>query len=246
MSGPTLSDGSRIGWFGKLPCVGDFAHRRLPYPLIEALDGWLQHGIAHMRATDPQNWRDAYQNSPTWNCAIPAAITRSGMTLVGLLAPSRDRVGREFPLCAGVALPPEASTALLLAESHDWLMALGRIVTAALARPTTVDAFDAAVQSIQMPAPALHADTPGGGSDILSILEPGSSADVPTVPLLLAHALPWPELPRQFDPIGTTSYWWTNTSGGTPLRGFTTDAALDPSLMSTLMRPQLGMSRGRA
>ena len=72
-----------------------------------------------------------------------------------------------------------------------------------------------------------------------------SGLDVPTVPMPLAHALPWPELPLQFDPAGTTSYWWTNTGNGGPLRGFTSDAGLSPSLLLTLMRQPGGTGAPR-
>jgi len=83
-----------------------------------------------------------------------------------------------------------------------------------------------------------------GIGDILSMLNmDDASADVPTIPMPLAHSLPWPDLPRIFDQRGFTSYWWTNTGAGGPLRGFTTDVGLAPSLMLTLMRPQFGGAR---
>lgn len=237
MPGSTVSEAPSIGWFGKLPCAGDFAYRRLPYPLMGALDNWLQQGLGQLRATHPAAWRGIYLASPMWNCAVPASMTPGRTTLVGLLAPSRDRVGREFPLCAGIALPEGMSPAPLLSASDDWLLTLGRVVTMALTRPTTVDAFDTAIQAIRTPDFAPKGSVAGGADDILACLNEGS-ADVRTVPLPLAHALPWPELPREFDSAGPTSYWWTNTSTGGPLRGFTTDAGFAPSLMLTLMRPQ--------
>jgi hypothetical protein len=120
---------------------------------------------------------------------------------------------------------------------------LGRIVAQAKARPSTVDAFDAAVASIPLPQ-AGRPPGAGGLGDILSILNvDDASEDVPTIPMPLAHSLPWPDLPRIFDDQGATSYWWTNTGAGGPLRGFTTDVGLAPSLMLTLMRPQFGARR---
>lgn len=229
------------GWFGKLPCVGDFAHRRLPYPLIERLDAWLQQGMSQLRGSYPADWRAIYDAAPTWNCAIPAAVTQGGQTLVGLIAPSRDRVGREFPLCAGVALPEGTSPAPLLAAAHEWLTTLGRIVVQAQRRPTSVDAFDAALQALAMPALTAGGGD-DGGHDILAVLN-DSSTDVPTIPMPLAHALPWPDLPRLFDQDATTTYWWTNTGTGAPLRGFSTEAGLAPSILVTLMRPQFGVPR---
>lgn len=223
-----------IGWFGKLPCAGDFVHRRLPHALIESVDNWVRQGLAQLRASHPNDWQQIFRTAPMWNCAIPAGVARSGMTLVGLLAPSHDRVGREFPLCAGVALDAGASPTALLSSAHEWLPALGRIVLYAQARPTTVDAFDAAVQSVPLPA----SPQSDGDGDILSIL---NDDDVATVPMAtVAHALPWPGLALQFDPAGGTSYWWTNSSGGAPPRGFTTDSGLAPALLLTLMRTRAG------
>jgi type VI secretion system protein ImpM len=196
-----------------------------------------------LRTSDPQ-WRGAYEVAPIWNCAVPAPVTRSGCTLIGLLAPSHDRVGRDYPLCAGVALPPHVSAALLLDGAHEWLQALGRAVGQARTNPTSIEAFDDAVLAIPLPAAVGNGLSGGGGDDILSILN-DSGLDVPTVPMPLAHALPWPDLPVQFDPDGGTSYWWTNTGNGGPLRGFTTQAGLSPSLLLTLMRQPSGASLAR-
>ena len=238
-----MTETPAIGWYGKLPCAGDFVHRRLAHRLVSAIDEWLRDGLARLRTSDPQ-WRNAYESAPIWNCAIPASVTQSGFTLVGLISPSHDRVGRDFPLCAGVALPPHASPAALLDGAHEWLAALGRAVAAARARPTTIEAFDEAVLAIALPIGTPNGLSGGGGDDILSILD-DSGLDVPTVPMPLAHALPWPELPLQFDPDGATSYWWTNTGNGGPLRGFTTEAGLSPSLLLTLMRHPSGASLAR-
>lgn len=236
----TVSEAPAIGWFGKLPCAGDFVHRRLAHGLVTVLDEWLRDGLAMLRTSDTQ-WRTAYEGAPIWNCAIPAAITRSGYTLVGLLAPSHDKVGRDYPLCAGIALPPGVSAATLLDGAHGWLATLGRVVALARSNPATIEAFDQAILGIPLPMAAAVGLSAGSGNDILSILN-DAGLDVPTVPMPLAHALPWPALPLQFDPDGTTSYWWTNTGNGGPLRGFTTESGLSPSLMLTLMR-QPAMAR---
>ena len=245
MPGAPVSETTKldIGWFGKLPCAGDFIYRRLPRTLLSGLDNWLQQGLSQLRATYPAEWRGIYDTAPTWNCAIPPPVTQVGQTLIGLITPSRDRVGREFPLCAGVAVPEGISPTSLLASAHDWLQELGRVVAQAKARPSTVEAFDAAVSAIALPDPGAKNGGEGIG-DILSMLNvDDASEDVPTIPMPLAHSLPWPDLPRIFDQRGFTSYWWTNTGAGGPLRGFTTDVGLAPSLMLTLMRPQFGGAR---
>ena len=114
------------------------------------------------------------------------------------------------------------------------------MVAQAKARPSTVEAFDAAVAAIGLPSSGTSAQSEAIG-DILSMLNvDDASEDVSTIPMPLAHSLPWPDLPRIFDERGVTSYWWTNTGAGGPLRGFTTDVGLAPSFMLTLMRPQFG------
>jgi type VI secretion system protein ImpM len=223
-----------IGYFGKLPCSGDFISRHIPRPLADALDQWLRGGLAELRAALPDQWRETYGAASVWNCAIPACVA-DGTTLIGLIAPSRDRVGREFPMCAGIALPPGASAVQLLADAHRWLRALALIVVDARDRPVRLDAFGASIQAIQLPSSSAVPSMAGSG-DIFGVLGVGQ-VDVPTVPMALAHALPWPELPMTFDAGARTSFWWTSDAGGRPVRGFTTDVGLAPSLFVTLMQP---------
>ena len=243
MSESTLDKGVSIGWYGKLPCSGDFVSRRIPRSLLDIMDEWLGHGLAEMRAADPDHWRESFAAAPAWNCALPACAT-GGSTLIGLVAPSRDRVGREFPICAGVALPADAPTGQLLADAHGWLWSLGRTVIEARDRAISLEAFDEAIRSIELPRITASSDAEAGMSDIIDIIGP-SVADVPTVPMPLAYALPWPELPTLFDATEPTCFWWTNTSAGGPLRGFTTELGLAPSLFVRLMQPLPGSVRSK-
>jgi type VI secretion system protein ImpM len=224
-----------IGWFGKLPSAGDFVFRRIPRSLLDALDSWLSRGLADYRVAMPNDWRTHFAAAAPWNCAIPACVG-GGTTLIGLIVPSRDRVGREFPLCAGVALPPDAATNRLLADVPGWLSRLGQVVVEARDRGLPLDEFDANIRAIALPPPAKRGAPVTGGNDILDILGLGP-IDAPTVPMPLAHAVPWPELPMIFDAEKPTSFWWTNPGPGVALSGFTTDLGLDPSLLIRLMGP---------
>src|SRR5439155_25245779 len=107
-----------------------------------------------------------------------------------------------------------------------------------------LEAFDEAVRSIPLPHIAPAAIPDAGMSDIIDII--GAAADVPTVPMPLAYALPWPELPTLFDAGTPTSFWWTNAGAGGPLRGFTTEVGLAPSLLVRLMQPLSGSVRSAA
>lgn len=224
-----------IGWFGKLPSSGDFVSRRIPRPLLDTLDTWMARGLAEYRVAMPSDWRTHFGAAPVWNCAIPACIG-GGSTLIGLLVPSRDRVGREFPLCAGVALPPDMATNRLLAEVPGWLSRLGQVVVEARDHVLPLDEFDSNVRSISLPPASKRGAPATGGNEILDILGLGP-LDAPTVPMPLAHSVPWPELPMIFDAAKPTSFWWTTPGSGAALSGFTTDLGLEPSLLIRLMGP---------
>ena len=156
------------------------------------------------------------------------------MTLIGLLVSSHDRVGREFPLCAGVALPPAEAAGRLLADAHGWLWKLGERVVAARDTALPLDEFDATVRTIALPRNSTDMSHEWPGNEILGIVGLGPM-DAATIPMPLAHAVPWPELPVIFDPASPTSYWWTNVGAGEVLAGFTTDAGLEQSLFTRLM-----------
>jgi type VI secretion system protein ImpM len=223
-----------IGWFGKLPGSGDFVARRIPRALHDALDRWLSRGLDQLRVERPDGWRRQFAAALLWNCAIPACVG-GGTTMIGVIAPSRDRVGREFPLCAGVALPRDAVVGSLLADAEGWLKSLGDVVVEGRDQAMPLEAFDAKVQAIRIPSPSTRADA-SGGSDILDVLGMGALDD-PTVPMPFAHVVPWPELPMIFDADKPTSFWWTAPRDGVPATGFTTDSGLSPSLLVRLMSP---------
>lgn len=232
-----------IGWYGKLPCSGDFVFRRIPRTLLDELDSWMSRGLAEYRLAMPNDWREHFAAAPLWNYAIPACAG-GGNTLIGLLVPSRDRVGREFPLCAGLALRQDAATQQLLADVPGWLWRLGDVVVEARDHVLPLDEFDARVRSIPLPSPSKRAAA-NGGNDILDILGVGP-IDAPTVPMPLAHAVPWPELPTIFDADKPTSFWWTTPGAGGSPGGFTTDLGLAPSLLIRLMGPEAPRIGGRS
>lgn len=109
MSATTLKTSSSSpvevpGWYGKLPSLGDFASRRLPDAFVHAWDDWLQHGLAEAQA-----WREAADRDIVPHRFWVGPRVLSDSSWVGVLAPSKDRVGRRFPLT--IAAPLAADTA---------------------------------------------------------------------------------------------------------------------------------------
>ena len=83
------------GWYGKLPGLGDFAARRLDKAMVGVWDGWLQDGLQALR--QQSGWLDAYLQSPVWCFALGAGVLGPQRWL-GVMRPTVDAVGRDFPL----------------------------------------------------------------------------------------------------------------------------------------------------
>jgi type VI secretion system protein ImpM len=110
---------TEIGLFGKLPARGDFVRIGLPVHFVEPWDAWLQEVIAASRARMGESWLPAYLESPVWRFVLPAGMCGPG-TVIGVVMPSVDRVGRYFPLTLaaviaadGLVPPDDAARAWL-------------------------------------------------------------------------------------------------------------------------------------
>jgi type VI secretion system protein ImpM len=92
-----MSGRAVAGFFGKLPCRGDFVSRRLPTSFIDPWDAsvsaWLAAGLARpgeRGATD-------FLATPPWRFALADGVCGAA-AWVGVALPSRDSVGRLYPL----------------------------------------------------------------------------------------------------------------------------------------------------
>jgi len=108
------------GFYGKLPAAGDFVARRLPLDFVQAWDRWLAKHIAPL--IGPENWS---AGQPLRFISGPNAFGPA----VGIVAASRDRVGRRFPLSL-VALPHTVSIGLA-GQADAWFLALEDAAAAA-------------------------------------------------------------------------------------------------------------------
>jgi type VI secretion system protein ImpM len=141
------------GWYGKLPSTGDFASRRLSHELIEAWDRWLADEIGELKQNYPDDWLQAYLESPTWRFVLAAGLLGDcqPQPMAGVLMPSVDRVGRYFPLSIMAplsALPygSEQTDALL-----NWLHALDDLAADALQEDWPIDDLEQALDRLTTP-----------------------------------------------------------------------------------------------
>lgn len=141
------------GFWGKLPGHGDFVGRGLPHDWVRVWDGWLQRGLdGAAQARGTARLRTDLAQMPVWCFAArPAADTvpaSTGLTWCGLLAPSRDRVGRAFPITLVQAWPGIDPSRFDAVGAHlEPLLALLPLA----ADPGAADALAAALSAITRP-----------------------------------------------------------------------------------------------
>ncbi|WP_334191130.1 type VI secretion system-associated protein TagF [Noviherbaspirillum sp.] len=110
MSNSALASGP-VGWFGKLPALGDFVQRNLPDHFVPAWDTWLQAGMAAASRQQGEEWKDAFLCFPVWYFLrrVPGDASPESASSVwtGMFLPSADRVGRLYPLTVAFPVPAD-------------------------------------------------------------------------------------------------------------------------------------------
>jgi type VI secretion system ImpM family protein len=99
------------GWFGKIPALGDFVTRGLPASFVTPWDAWLSDELARARQVRGEGWDATYASAPVL-CFSLTAGALDEEAWHGILAPSFDRVGRQFPLTLALGGPPELAADL--------------------------------------------------------------------------------------------------------------------------------------
>ena len=102
--------------FGKLPTALDFVRVNHDYPESIELDRWLQAGLQRLAARG-QAW-------PPGILQFVFVAPAARHALIGVVAPSRDRAGRRFPLTVYGRVPMTAlaeGTALLPLASEEFV-----------------------------------------------------------------------------------------------------------------------------
>jgi type VI secretion system protein ImpM len=159
----TEADGisNTTGWYGKLPCLGDFASRRLTPEFITPWDAWLQRSIATSRRQLGEQWLEIYLTSPMWRFVLSSGVCGEH-ACAGLLLPSVDKVGRYFPLTFALALESADADLVTLLGQQAWFAGLEQIGLAALNVDYSVDELEAALAANPFPAseaPSIPAGT---------------------------------------------------------------------------------------
>lgn len=138
------------GAFGKLPAHGDFLALHLADDLRSSFDALLSAGLAAFRQRRGEAWLEVYLTSPLWHFALgPGVLT--ARTVVGVMIPSVDAVGRYFPFAILTALPHPTSPLRLKLEAAAWFGAAGDLALGILEGHSTLGDLGRALGELGLP-----------------------------------------------------------------------------------------------
>ena len=200
-----------VGFFGKLPCRGDFLRRRVPDEFVAAWDEWLQKCLTQSREQLGDAWRDAYLAGPICRFVLAEGVCGTG-AYAGVMMPSVDRVGRCFPLTIVTQWEDSACAVDVACRASEWFDTIEDIAAEGL-ETSDLDAFDAEVAR----------------AESRLRLEPVSSVQ------RAVNAFAARELERSFRPL---SIWWIDDSDASWLctRGLPDAQAFGAMLTHTVTR----------
>jgi type VI secretion system protein ImpM len=211
------ADDAPVGFYGKLPCRGDFLQRRVSQRFVEVWDAWLQQCLAESRSHMQERWLEAYLTSPAWRFVVSPGICGDG-AYGGVMVPSVDRVGRYFPLTIVASWEPENSALAVACGAQAWF---DRVEELALDAPeaSDFDLFDTSIAELPALANAQDAAEVATLRGHMNRVELSSEAQGIRVPLRSVNALQRAvnllaarELERSLQPI---SLWWSDGSKDT-------------------------------
>jgi type VI secretion system protein ImpM len=88
--------------------------------------------MSESRSTLGERWLEVYLTSPVWRFVFAAGVCGPA-PMIGLMAPSVDRVGRHFPLTIVAELPPDIDCAAAAMQSSAFFDSAERLVLDTLA-----------------------------------------------------------------------------------------------------------------
>ncbi len=103
-----------VGLYGKHPSADDFLRQSAGSAIVRALDEWLSNALAAAARLIP-GWEDVYPEAAPVSFLFTAPDPKASALLLGTLAPSTDRIGRQYPLILFAELEHE-----LLARDFAW------------------------------------------------------------------------------------------------------------------------------
>jgi type VI secretion system protein ImpM len=210
-----MKHASVVGFYGKLPCRGDFLQRRVPEEFVDVWDTWVRESLYESRRQLQERWLGAYLTSPVWRFVLTDGLCGPD-AYAGVILPSVDRVGRYFPLTIVARWEVEVSALATACSQQKWFESAETLGLSALDAPTLdIDDFDQGVARLAAQIDASSerfAQLPDGahvgvrsGRPAHWYLPLNSSRSLRCA----VEAIAMRELERRLHPL---SLWWTDGS----------------------------------
>jgi len=161
------------GWFGKIPARGDFITRNLPASFVEPWDEWLCAELPDARARLAQGWEAIWGEAPVL-CFSVGERTTDERAWLGVLIPSFDRVGRQFPLTVCLSPCPSPERSVCTTRGRGWWDALAAVGLHALGRGSGPETLDDELARFASTPLVYGCGTTSGGEEQTSS-DPGTS-----------------------------------------------------------------------
>ena len=113
-----------MSWYGKLPQYRRFLQRRFPDMLVRQWSQWFQVGLLAWQQEQQRSGERQFSNAPVWNFIVPPMLSGQ-MVQMGVSDPGRDRVGRQYPICAQMAFNP-LEWSLNPHQAGEWYQQVGQ------------------------------------------------------------------------------------------------------------------------
>ena len=234
-----MSDALEVGFYGKLPTLGDFVRRHVADRTVVAWDAWLQQALAASREQLGGEWLDLYLTAPMWRFFLQPGVLDE-QPVAGVLFPSVDRVGRHFPFTVFARLPRRCVGLVVADRCAAWFERVEDLVLAHFEDDTrTVDALDesigataerlaAAIDTLPENLAAGGLGDPGAISDGCLHLSLGNRLDVTPTALIwleksISHAMP--------DAV----FWWSSGSASVQPSWLITRGLPEPRAFSAML-----------
>lgn len=139
-----------VGFFGKLPGMGDFVQRRLPAAFVSAWDSGFEAAVDAAKTELGDAWRATWMAAPAWRFALMPGVC-GAPAWVGVTGPSVDRVGRGFPMVLACPLTDADVFSRIVRTGAGWFDALERAWGGAEITPAA-ELFDVVAAALPSPS----------------------------------------------------------------------------------------------
>ncbi|MBK3778405.1 type VI secretion system-associated protein TagF [Azospirillum sp. YIM DDC1] len=147
-----MSPGFAVGFHGKVPARGDFVGYGLPRGVLLPWDAWLTEVLEAAVRQLGSPWERLFQSAPVWRFALSPGLCGEP-PLAGIMMPSADRVGRQYPFTIVGTLPYGTDLAVVPVACLHWFTRAESIAADACRAGADVDALPARMAILGRPEP---------------------------------------------------------------------------------------------